>query len=227
MHQGIASVDFDWKSLKLTIVLQAMWLTHFFLGLGWIAYCCLHSVLATRKVKMGLKTLMGGSSKFYRLVYSAFSLLGLGILISWQYYTATIILWKPSGLSFISGIILTVCGLALMIVCLQKYFTSHAGPKELITESQQPVLLKKGLHRYVRHPLYLSTFIFLWSIFLVFPYLSLLITNLIITIYTIIGIRFEERKLRNSFGETYTQYTREVPMIIPRIPWRSAIGNRQ
>ena len=67
----------------------------------------------------------------------------------------------------------------------------------------------------VRHPLYFGTFVFIWGFFIVLPYLSLLICNLVVTIYTLIGIRFEEAKLEKEFGESYKQYKAQVPMIIP------------
>lgn len=76
--------------------------------------------------------------------------------------------------------------------------------------------MNDGLHKIVRHPLYLGTFIFIWGIFIAFPYLSWLISSLIITVYTLIGIRFEEAKLRKEFGAQYDEYCKRVPMILPR-----------
>jgi protein-S-isoprenylcysteine O-methyltransferase Ste14 len=38
------------------------------------------------------------------------------------------------------------------------------------------------------------------------------------TVYTLIGIRFEERALRREHGESYRRYQRQVSMIIPRPP---------
>jgi len=204
-----------------------MWLTHLFLAIGWIAYCCLHSILVTNRVKSGLKSLLSGSSKYYRLAYSIFSLLGLLVLIAWQFATPSIILWETNLWSLIPGLIISICGLAFMVICLQKYFNSHEGLKELVRENKHPVLLRIGLHRFVRHPLYLSTFVFLWGLLLVFPFLSLLITNCIITTYTLIAVRFEERKLMDTFGEAYTQYSRDVPRIIPRIRRKKVGSGRQ
>jgi len=56
-----------------------------------------------------------------------------------------------------------------------------------------------------------------------FPILSLLIVNIIITAYTLIGIRFEENKLVLEFGESYKEYQRKVPMIIPSLKIKPAI----
>jgi protein-S-isoprenylcysteine O-methyltransferase Ste14 len=41
------------------------------------------------------------------------------------------------------------------------------------------------------------------------------VTNVVLTIYVIIGTKLEERKLVLEFGDTYIQYQKEVPMLIP------------
>jgi protein-S-isoprenylcysteine O-methyltransferase Ste14 len=79
------------------------------------------------------------------------------------------------------------------------------------------VLEQGGLHRYVRHPLYFGTLLFVWALFFVFPYLNNLLACIIITIYTLIGATLEEKKLVKQFGEQYISYKRQVPMLIPRI----------
>jgi len=60
-----------------------------------------------------------------------------------------------------------------------------------------------------------GTFLFIWGLFIFMPYASLLISNLIITCYTLIGIRFEEQKLLREFGQPYEEYKKRVPKIIP------------
>jgi uncharacterized membrane protein len=72
-----------------------------------------------------------------------------------------------------------------------------------------------GLHRYIRHPLYLGTLLLVWALFLFFPLLSNLLACGMITGYTLAGIRLEERKLLRQFGEAYASYQRKVPMLIP------------
>ncbi|MEI6143491.1 MAG: hypothetical protein WCP85_29715 [Mariniphaga sp.] len=42
-----------------------------------------------------------------------------------------------------------------------------------------------------------------------------IIVNLVLTVYIIIGTFLEEKKLVLEFGETYIQYQKEVPMIVP------------
>jgi methanethiol S-methyltransferase len=65
----------------------------------------------------------------------------------------------------------------------------------------------------VRHPLMLDFLIAFWAA----PRMGVghLIYSLAMTIYIFIGIAFEERDLRNKFGEAFEEYRRQVSMIIP------------
>ena len=111
-----------------------------------------------------------------------------------------------------------VIGGLIMLLCIKKYFLSLSGLKSLVAEEIVANELRiDGVHQYVRHPLYFGTFVFIWGLLLLFPYLSLLIANSIITIYTLIAIRFEEQKLVDEFGEAYIKYKNNVPMILPNM----------
>lgn len=91
-----------------------------------------------------------------------------------------------------------------------------SGLRSLVQEENYSELHISGIHRYVRHPLYLGTFLFIWGLFIVFPTLSLLISNSVITIYTLIGIKLEEKKLVLEFKEQYKAYQKTVPKLIPK-----------
>jgi len=85
----------------------------------------------------------------------------------------------------------------------EKYYFESA---DLVTD--------KGILGIVRHPYYLAGILLLWGRPL---YLKDLITNVIFTLYFILGAINEERKLINIFGDAYIKYKRKVPMLIPRI----------
>ena len=76
-------------------------------------------------------------------------------------------------------------------------------------------LQQSGLHKYVRHPLYLGTLLFIWGLFLIFPLMSNIIAATTITMYVLIGMRLEEKKLKIQFGESYIEYVKKVPKLIP------------
>ena len=103
-----------------------------------------------------------------------------------------------------------------MIICIKKYFYELSGIQALQKVAQQQVTLQqKGLHNYVRHPLYLGTLLFVWGLFLMFPLVSNLSACIVITAYVLIGIQLEEKKLILEFGEDYRSYKKAVPMLVP------------
>jgi len=192
-----------------------MLLNHVILAFLWIIYCVLHSVLASTSVKQSVQQRLGKNYKYYRIFYTVFSFLFLVALLYFQVTISTSQLFNLTSFSVLFGILITFAGLMLMIACIGKYFISLSGLRSLVSENSSNQLMITGVHRYVRHPLYLGTFIFIWGLFLLLPYLSLLIANTIITIYTLIGITLEEKKLIREFGESYLQYRSKVPKLLP------------
>jgi len=98
-----------------------------------------------------------------------------------------------------------------MLVCIFDLSGVNVFFREVLTDKLQV----NGLNKYVRHPLYSSTLLFVWSFFFWRPLLSNLISCICILLYTLIGIYFEEQKLVKTFGEDYKEYAAKVPMIIP------------
>jgi len=136
-------------------------------------------------------------------------------VLFWE--TPRLLLWDQTPYFQIPGIILIISGSIIMGITIRKYFSTTKNINDLIYDKNVPELFEKGLHSYVRHPLYLGTFLLIWGFFLIFPYGSLLITNVIITLYTLLGTVYEEKKLMRVFGEKYARYKKEVPMIFPKL----------
>ena len=90
-----------------------------------------------------------------------------------------------------------------------------SGLQAIQNSQAKNTLQQTGLHKYVRHPLYFGTLLFIYGLFIIFPLTSNLIAVIIITTYVLLGIRLEERKLKVQFGESYIEYTKKVPQLIP------------
>jgi methanethiol S-methyltransferase len=193
-----------------------MWLSHIWLGLGWMAYGALHSILASAFCKDLMKRKLKKYYPYYRLFYIMFASITLLIMLYWLWVTPSFRIWNPEVLPTVAGILITLTGIIIMGICLKKYLRSMQFINNPDSKEINPVLFQKGLHSRVRHPLYFGTFLFLWGSFLLIPFVSIFVTNFIITAYTLMGIRFEEKKLINMFGESYTRYMQQVPMIWPR-----------
>jgi protein-S-isoprenylcysteine O-methyltransferase Ste14 len=72
-----------------------------------------------------------------------------------------------------------------------------------------------SLYKFVRHPLMLGFFLAFWAT----PRMTIghLVFAIAMTVYIIIGTILEERDLVNTFGETYINYRRQVPIFpLPR-----------
>jgi protein-S-isoprenylcysteine O-methyltransferase Ste14 len=88
----------------------------------------------------------------------------------------------------------------------------------LYLRGQEYTPLKFGtpsLYQYVRHPLYVGWLLAFWST----PTMTAahLVFALITTAYILVAIQFEERDLMEIHGETYADYRRRVPMLVPVI----------
>ena len=192
---------------------------HIVLAFGWVIFCLLHSLLASIRVKKEVAKRSGIFFKYYRLYYTVFAFVSFAAIIIYQLALSSLYIFSPNAISDTTGVILSTIGLAIMLVCIKKYFGNLSGLKTLFIDEYETgnKLVVTGIHRYVRHPLYGGTFLFIWGLFILMPYGSLLVSNLIITCYTLIGIGFEEQKLLREFGQAYEEYKKKVPKIIPSL----------
>jgi len=80
-----------------------------------------------------------------------------------------------------------------------------------------PKFYTPSLYRIVRHPLYVGWLTIFWAA----PTMTVahLVFALATTAYILIAIQLEEHDLVDAFGETYVDYRRKTPMLLPRL-WR-------
>lgn len=164
-----------------------------------------------------MERILDGNFKFYRPAYSIFSFLTLLLVLWYQFTIPTAQLFRLSLFRFVPGMILALPGLVIMAVCVRKYFYELSGLQSLQQEKVKMTLQQKGLHKYVRHPLYFGTLLFIWGLLLIFPFLNNLIACVVITGYTLVGIELEEKKLKIEYGNEYAEYAKRVPKLIPRL----------
>ncbi|MEM6498433.1 MAG: methanethiol S-methyltransferase [Pseudomonadota bacterium] len=85
---------------------------------------------------------------------------------------------------------------------------------------QTPVKIpfhKPWLYRLCRHPMQLGILIAIWST----PTMTAgrLLFAVGMTAYVFVGLYFEERDLIRSFGKSYDEYRKRVPMLLPSLHW--------
>jgi len=101
----------------------------------------------------------------------------------------------------------------LFVAVLQTDVLAFVGLRQLFQEEQTGKLVTRGFYRMVRHPLYTFGLLALWLSSSVS--LNAFIVYLGLTIYILVGIYFEERKLLREFGQAYADYQSVTPMLIP------------
>jgi protein-S-isoprenylcysteine O-methyltransferase Ste14 len=102
---------------------------------------------------------------------------------------------------------------------LELFFDAKGTP---FPGDSQKYLIVKGLYRYVRNPMYISFYLIIFGQVLFFRSLDLLLYLFFWIVWLEIKvIFFEERYLKERFGETYEQYRKSVRRWIPRLtPYR-------
>ncbi|HSN62255.1 MAG TPA: NnrU family protein [Ferruginibacter sp.] len=191
---------------------------HLLLSLLWLAYCLFHSLLANARVKTFVYSRLKLSATTYRLLYN---IIALGLLFAVWFFHRGVkspVLFQINLLSRILSFLFIAIGVVIMILCIIKYFKQLSG---LFKESKTGNLQTNGLHRWMRHPLYAGTFLFLLGLLLFWPSYKNVLAVGIIIIYTLAGAWLEEKKLIIQFGKAYQDYQSKVSMIIPRIKFRN------
>jgi methanethiol S-methyltransferase len=190
---------------------------HWILLEYWSLFSIVHHGMATEIFKARCRSVMGTGFKYYRLLYSIIATISLVFVLVWQFSISSPGLEISTWLKYLVGLPFGLLGILIMGASIRKYFFNLSGIGVFFQNNCSGKLEFHGFNKYIRHPLYLGTIILIWSIFIFFPLLSNLIANTVITIYTMVGIRFEERKLVLIFDQAYESYRRKTPRLLPKI----------
>lgn len=179
----------------------------------WLGYGLLHSLLATSAFKsliikhIPIKT-------HYRLIYNTIATFLLVGLLAYQFSLSASYLWLNTSVEHIIGLGAILASIYLFRLAFRSYDSSEfLGLK--YEDEQANQLKQDGVLQYVRHPLYSATLLLIWGAFLLINTDTMLTMCLALTLYLFVGIYWEEKKLIKTYGETYREYRKKVPMLIP------------
>ena len=191
----------------------------FLLGVVWIVWCVLHSGMISVTTTQYLKRWLGSRFRIYRLVFNLVALATLTPVIVFEQSLQGPILFRWEGFLVIFQVILLITAVLLLLAGARHYdLLQFLGLRQAWTGSSHSALTETGkldtmgILGITRHPWYLATIMLIWARGLD---VSTLITNIILTIYLIVGTILEERKLLIEFGEGYRRYQKKVSMFIP------------
>lgn len=193
---------------------------HLIYALGWLSFGAVHSILAGAGAKGRLDSLLGA---YYRLSYNVFAAFHIafvwalgGWVLSAQAYG-----FEPGVAAALTAI--RVFGVVVLVLALREYdlglfsglkqIREHkkGAPEDENVGGDEP-LVTDGLHRFVRHPLYLGVYMIFWGGAVSDFGLATAVWG---SLYLFIGARHEERSLLALYGEAYADYKRRVPAVIP------------
>ncbi len=177
-------------------------------------YGALHSWLASHAVKRWVRQHGGAAAaRWYRLAYNVFFTVLLMPLLGVPASLPDRLLYVIPAPWRYATFAVQLAGLALAAdATLRTDLPAFLGLRpETQPENQQLVI--RGAYRWVRHPMYSGSLIFIWLM----PAMTLntALFYAALTLYIVIGAHWEERKLLVEYGEAYAAYRQAVPMLIP------------
>jgi len=179
----------------------------------WLGYFALHSALASLSVKDWVSSRWPGITPRYRLFYNLLATLFL-IPPLWLLHTShgtPLWAWHGIGQWLADG--LALAALLGFLWSLRYYdMGEFSGLKQAQHTEQDRRFSISEFHRFVRHPWYCFGLVIIWTRDMDPAWL---VSCLAITLYFIVGSRWEEQKLITEFGDAYRQYRQRVPGLIP------------
>lgn len=180
-----------------------------------------HSVMARRGVKSWLRRRIPASLERTTFILATDVCLVV-LLVLWQPWggqvwdvngPAAVVLWSLCAAGWLLAITATFAVDHLELTGLRQAGWAPSRSSAPITELQTG-----GLYAVVRHPLLTGMVLAFWAT----PQMgaSHLLFAVASTAYVAVGMRFEERDLRRSFGASYDAYAARVPALLPRLPMR-------
>ncbi len=176
-----------------------------------------HSVMARPGFKKGWTRIV--PQPIERSTYVLISTL-LFILLFWAWQPMTAVIWNVEAL-WAQAAVWGVFALGIVLLFASTFVINHFdlfGLRQIwLNLTKKPYTYLKFkvtfFYKFVRHPLYVGWFMIFWAT----PQMTVghLLLAIGMSAYILIAIRYEERDLVKFHGETYREYQRTVPMLIP------------
>jgi len=184
-----------------------------------LAFFIQHSAMLRRSFRRWLARFIG--TEYHAALYAMVS----GVVL-----LALVLLWQSSAQNLVEAqgiprlllrvvFFLSIAGFLWTVRSLHSFDPfGLRSIKHHLRGSSPPesLLVIRGPYRWVRHPFYFLSLLMIWSC----PDLTKdrLVFNVLWTAWTVVGTVLEERDLVACFGDSYRDYQRKVPILIPWQP---------
>jgi methanethiol S-methyltransferase len=176
-----------------------------------------HSIMARGWFKRALTLLI--PTRVERATYVLASNVVLVFLI-WQWRPMPTVLWSIES-PVVAALLWIVNALGWLGVPASSFMIDHFdlfGVKQAFQGWRRASFERKGFvtplfYRYVRHPIMTSLLVGLW----VTPHMTVghLLLSAGMSVYTLVGVHFEERALAEELGLAYERYRESTPKFLP------------
>jgi protein-S-isoprenylcysteine O-methyltransferase Ste14 len=197
-----------------------------FILIAFAGYGVVHSLMASLGFKDFVYGLMGElAERYYRMVFNLFSFFTLLPILALPLTIPDVPLYTiPDPWSSVT---LAVQGISLALLIYSLFQTGafeFVGLSQMVGIKAKDKLNTRGLYRYMRHPLYTFSMLFLWLTPVMTRNLAVLYLSF--TLYFVIGALVEERKMVRLFGQAYVDYQVKVGMFFPVPKLGECMGGR-
>lgn len=191
-------------------------MSYLILVILWVSFYFLHSFLASLNIKRKIKGMMRRQYIWFRLMYSVFALFHLLVILIYAGIIQESLIFEKSPLMTYLGYMGAAFG-TIILVRSMKYLSGKKFLGILAHDdlADQEKLVTKGLHSYLRHPIYAGLILIFVGYFLYQPYPTSLVHLVMLLVYLPFGIYLEEKKLITLYGKAYLDYQKEIPALIP------------
>lgn len=182
--------------------------------------CCIffiqHSTMIRKSFQQWLSRFI--KTPYHGILFAITSAISLLLLLSFWQQASTIILELDKPFAQLTRLcyFASVLGLGWCTRSLHSFDIVGKGALLVsVSNKTLPVLpfIVQGPYRFVRHPFYSFMLLMMWST----PNMTTdrFLFNCLWTGWVIMGTIFEERDLKEHFGQDYEAYQRTTPMLIP------------
>ena len=203
---------------------------HFLLAILWIVWCAIHSGMISVTATEFFKRRLVRYYRFYRLLFNLVAVATIMPVILYAQSIEGPVLFRWEGFLIVFQVLLLALAGLLFLTGAKHYdLLQFLGFRQIMTGASHGALTESGqlntsgILGVTRHPWYLATVMFIWADYRSFT-TSTLVTNVVLTIYLVVGTILEERKLLMEIGEEYREYQKKVSMIVP-FKWLRSLGS--
>lgn len=179
----------------------------------WLIFFISHSVLAATSVKSFFEKKLKMTPPQYRLFFNEISVILMICILFCMLTTPSDAIFLRNH--FVFGLGGGFVAASFWIFKMAFKYINLSAFLGFSTADESSGLITEGLYAVVRHPLYFGTAILLVGFFLMSPTWIVGVSVILSLIYIVIGIEFEERKLRQIFGSAYDDFARGKKKFIP------------